>query len=285
MLLFILFWAFAVNWLAFRKGFYRFPKFIKKAVPNITTTQLLAVFGIYLILALIVAPILVKFLLGALKRMEIDISHLYILLITGIQCTVMIIIFVLLQFFMRHQDAHTFHKIWKNKENTPCYPIEFDFGLGVVSWFLIFPAVTVLSEVIEKILGLFFQLKDYEQTAVKFVKAAKQAPLSLVFALLSVLILAPIIEEFLFRGVLQTYCKKRLGPHAAILISALLFSLFHISGSQGLGNVSLAASLFLLGGFLGFLYERQGSLWSPIGLHMAFNAVSALRIVILPEAL
>ncbi|NGX37509.1 MAG: hypothetical protein K1000chlam2_00665 [Chlamydiae bacterium] len=285
MLLFISIWAIAVNWLAYRKGFYQFPKLSKKAIPHVTTIQLLASFGLYLILALFIAPLFVKFLFVYLKRMDIEFSHFNIVLITGIQCTVMITIFVLLQLFMRQQDPLAYKKIWKDKDRTPTYPTEFDLGLGVVSWFLIFPVVTIISDILDKILRIFFQLNDYEQAAVKFVKAAKNAPLSLVFALLSILVLAPFIEEFLFRGVLQTYCKKRLGPHAAIIISALLFSLFHISTGQGLGNISLVVSLFLLGGFLGFLYERQGSLWAPIGLHMAFNAVSALRIVILPEVL
>jgi len=155
----------------------------------------------------------------------------------------------------------------------------------VFTWLLSFPIVSVVSEVVDKFLQSAFGLKYYEQTAVKFVKAAMSSPLSLTFAILSILLLAPLVEEFLFRGGLQTFFKKRLGAKAAILLSSLCFALFHFSPSQGLGNIPLIVSLFILGGFLGFLYERQGSLWSSIGLHMTFNAISAFRIILLPELL
>jgi membrane protease YdiL (CAAX protease family) len=98
-------------------------------------------------------------------------------------------------------------------------------------------------------------------------------------SVVSVVIFAPIIEEFLFRGCLQNYLKLHFGTKAAIQLSALCFALFHLTPSQGIGNFSLAVSLFLLGLFLGFLYEKQNSLFASVGLHMTFNTVSALRII------
>ncbi|NGX27559.1 MAG: hypothetical protein K940chlam6_01497 [Chlamydiae bacterium] len=283
MLIFIIIWAVAINWLAFQKGFYQLPKDLKKAELTVSHFQLLASFALYLILALLIAPLFAKFLLFSLHKINPELFGLPIALLTGIQCSAMIIVFCLLQSFLYRQDSILYRRIWKNTDHNPSHPIEFDLGLGALTWFLSFPIVTILSELIDKLLkslGLSF----FEQTAVKFVKAAMGSPISIVFALLSVLVLAPLIEEFLFRGLLQTYFKKRLGARAAILLSAFFFSLFHFSPSQGFGNVSLILSLFLLGGYLGFLYERQGSLWAPIGLHMTFNTVSALRIVFFPEA-
>jgi membrane protease YdiL (CAAX protease family) len=72
-------------------------------------------------------------------------------------------------------------------------------------------------------------------------------------------------------------------PKKAIIFSALCFSLFHLAPSQGIGNISLVASLFLFALFLGFIYERQASLFASIGLHMTFNAVSTVRILFFPD--
>lgn len=284
MIILVAIWAIAVNWLAFKKGFYTFPKKGAKTSPLITHGQLFASFGIYLILSLFVAPLLAQFLFKLVHAFSPSTTSLPIIWITGFQFFSMVLIFCLLTSFIYQQDHLLFWKIWKDKQQIPCRPIEFDFGIGVLTWFLSFPIVTVIGEVADFILQSFFGLQTYEQAAVRFVKGATDSPLSLVFALLSILVLAPLVEEFLFRGILQNYFKRLLGVKAAILLSALFFALFHFSFSQGLGNVSLMVSLAILGLFLGFIYEKQGSLWTSIALHITFNSISALRIILLPES-
>ena len=98
----------------------------------------------------------------------------------------------------------------------------------------------------------------------------------------TIVIAAPCIEEFLFRGCLQSFLKQYMSTKGAILFSSLCFSLFHFSLSQGLGNISLCASLFVFALFLGFIYET-GSLFASVGLHMTFNIVSAGRVLFFPE--
>jgi len=284
MLAFIILWAILINWIAYKKGFYKLPSSLKKDGLNVTTFQLLISFGIYLVIALFIIPIFARFLLGLMQKMNPELSRMPIVLLTGIQVFGMAINFILLQLFLYKRDRGLYQKIWKNRERPPAHPIEGDLGFGLIAWFLSFPLVSILGEIVDKILK-GYGLDGYEQTAVKFVKAAMESPISIFFVLASVLILAPLIEEYLFRGVLQTYCRRRLGSRSAILISAFSFALFHYAPTQGLGNIPLLLSLFLLGGYLGFLYERQGSLWAPIGLHMAFNTVSALRIFFFPEAI
>lgn len=281
MFLFLLIWALGANWIAYRKQFYFFPTDNKKETPFITLLQLGIGFGIYLIIALLIAPLIVNFLSQAISN-QLNLQS-SVLLVTGVQVFSLITLFCLLQLFFFYQSPDLLKKIWKNTSSPRSKPIEFDLGLGVMTWFISFPVVTILGELFDLFLKLFFNVKHFEQIAVKFVKQALGSPFSLIFALISVLIMAPLIEEFLFRGILQTYLKKRIGARSAILISALLFSLFHFSWNQGLGNISLIFSLFLLGVYLGFLYHRQESLWAPIGLHMSFNAISAFRILFFPE--
>ncbi len=274
MAILVILWAFAANWLAYTKGFYQLPKQQGNEVPLVTNFQLISVFALYLLLTYFVSQVLLLGFQALWRPANPPVSA-----ITGLQFGVMLILFLILQWFMFGRDPISFRKIWKDKAHTPPSSILLDLWVGGITWFMSFPLVSILGDLLDTTMKQLFHLKDFEQNAVKFVKVAMNTPLSLIFALLSVLIMAPLLEEFLFRGVLQTYLKKRIGPKAAILLSALVFAIFHYSAGHGLGNVSLIFSLLILGTFLGFLYERQGSLWAPIGLHIAFNSVSAFRIL------
>lgn len=80
---------------------------------------------------------------------------------------------------------------------------------------------------------------------------------------------APFCEEYFFRGVLQQGLARRRGNQAkALVITSIIFSLFHLDPVGFLGRLEL-------GLLFGLLYLRTGSLWAPIGAHMANNAVSA----------
>ena len=165
--------------------------------------------------------------------------------------------------------------LWKDSPSS----IAHDFGIGVLTWFISFPAAAALGQLFDTLLKYFWGTVAYEQNAVQFLKLMTSSPITLVIALISILVAAPVIEELMFRGFLQSWLRPRLGAKAAILIAALCFALFHFATSQSYGNLSILVTLFGFSCFLGFIYERQGSLYASIGLHMAFNTASVLRIV------
>ena len=169
--------------------------------------------------------------------------------------------------------------VWKDSAT----PIAHDFWIGVCAWFVSFPPVAVIGQLFDMLLYYFMHVETYEQNAVQFLKMMLHSPVLLAVALVGILIAAPVIEELMFRGCLQSWLRRHLGAKAAILLSALCFALFHFAFSQSYGNVSIIVTLFGFSCFLGFIYERQGSLYASIGLHMAFNAASVLRIVFGPE--
>ena len=283
MLILVFIWAIGANWIAIQRRFYHLPKQKAKVTPLISHFQLIIAFGLYVILSWILTPLVAVFVKRILLAFNPEMTSIPIPVITALQFTIMAIIFILLLTFFYTQDRILCKKLWKNRLHFPSKSIPYDFGLGIFTWILSFPVVSIINDFVDKTLKSLYHYNHIEQNAVKFVKVALGSPLSLIFALLSVLVCAPLIEEFLFRGVLQTYLKKRLGTVSAILLSALSFALFHYSSSQGIENISLIISLFILGGYLGFLYEKQGSLWAPIGLHISFNLISALRILLFPE--
>ena len=93
-------------------------------------------------------------------------------------------------------------------------------------------------------------------------------------------IIAPFGEELMFRGLATTAWVRAFGPARGVAQAAIVFALAHVltvSGSSagealGLAVVGFATRLPIAFA-LGWLFVRRGSLWAPIGLHMAFNAI------------
>lgn len=80
-------------------------------------------------------------------------------------------------------------------------------------------------------------------------------------------------EEFLFRGAILTNCLP-FGRGTAILISSLLFGLMHQNAEQ-------IFYAFGAGLVLGLVYERTGSIWNCVFLHMVNNFLSTFEPVFL----
>jgi membrane protease YdiL (CAAX protease family) len=93
-------------------------------------------------------------------------------------------------------------------------------------------------------------------------------------------VVAPFAEELVFRGFALTAWRRTVGARGAIVRSSIVFVLAHVLFVGGDGFRE-AASLALVAGLarvpvaiaLGWLYVRTGSLWGPIGLHAAYNAI------------
>lgn len=95
-----------------------------------------------------------------------------------------------------------------------------------------------------------------------------QSPLAAGFY---VLILAPVFEEFLFRGVLlRGILFKGFSPAYAILISSALFALVHLNLLQGV-------HAFLLGVLLGGIYFKTGNFTIVVLGHMVSNLIVWLQ--------
>jgi len=82
--------------------------------------------------------------------------------------------------------------------------------------------------------------------------------------LLAGVILAPCVEEFLFRGFFYGVFKRHFGGIGAGLFSAALFAVFHM-------NMASLPGLFVLALCLTLAYERTGSLFVPVAMHALFN--------------
>ncbi|MCO8122459.1 CPBP family intramembrane metalloprotease [Stieleria sp. TO1_6] len=85
-----------------------------------------------------------------------------------------------------------------------------------------------------------------------------------------------ICEELLFRGYVQTRLTRALSPASGILISSLLFALFHLDWIH-------IMAVFPLGVYLGFITWRSGSILPAMLGHFFNNAISVVAVVLAPE--
>ena len=100
--------------------------------------------------------------------------------------------------------------------------------------------------------------------------------------LLIVVLLAPFVEEVLFRG-LVFGCLKEKSRFLAYLLSCLLFALLHVwQFAVNSGDVSyflLMVQYLVPGLVLAWTYDHSGTLWSAVGLHILANALSVWAVL------
>jgi membrane protease YdiL (CAAX protease family) len=97
-------------------------------------------------------------------------------------------------------------------------------------------------------------------------------------AFLSLVVLAPVVEEIIFRGYLFGKLRKHAPVWVAVLITSLLFAIVHFQGNVGV-------DVFALGIVLCLLRVVSGSLWPSILLHMLKNGVAYYFLFINPSLL
>ena len=102
--------------------------------------------------------------------------------------------------------------------------------------------------------------------------------LALVLLFVAIVLVAPIVEELLFRGVLLRSLQRRFSTPVAVFLSALAFGAAHIPG--GGQAYALVPGLVLLGLVSGVLAARSGDLTRSICLHVGFNFLSWLFLVL-----
>lgn len=83
-------------------------------------------------------------------------------------------------------------------------------------------------------------------------------------------VLAGLFEEIAFRGLYLRTFQEQFGFVWANIVTACLFSALHF-GQVLQQNYAQLAILFVMGLFLGYIYNKTKSLWVPIILHSTFN--------------
>jgi membrane protease YdiL (CAAX protease family) len=97
------------------------------------------------------------------------------------------------------------------------------------------------------------------------VNAAQESTIQFTLMLMLGALAVPLAEELLFRGILYTWLR-RWGVAVAVGVSAIVFGLFH-----GVSIVLPAA--MLLGVVTALIYEKSGSIWPAVMVHVVNNTI------------
>lgn len=92
---------------------------------------------------------------------------------------------------------------------------------------------------------------------------------SIIFEFIAMVIIAPLLEEILFRGIIFARLREYMSVKVAIVISALIFGIIH-------GNVVQGIYAFIIGICLAYIYERYNTLLAAVLFHMSANLMSVI---------
>ena len=89
---------------------------------------------------------------------------------------------------------------------------------------------------------------------------------------ISAVFVAPVLEEFIFRGYLYAVVRRYAGMTLGIIVNATLFAAIHT-------HLPSFGGLFALAVCLTLAYEWTGSIFVPITMHALFNAISVAQLL------
>lgn len=144
-----------------------------------------------------------------------------------------------------------------------------DLGAALLNLLAVMPvvlaAIILITFIGELFVGPGYQMPRHEE--LKEIIQYPQLQIRILI-IINAIIIVPLAEETLFRGMFQTLLRSYLGrPWFAIIIVSIVFIIFH-------ANAEHWPALFALSLCLGYAYEKSGSLFRSILIHAMFNALS-----------
>lgn len=167
---------------------------------------------------------------------------------------------VLTHFFIREHDLSWANFLGLKKPN-----LRRALLFGVITAAIVLPGLLLLNKICEALLTLM-QGKPELQSSIQILQVSVSPGQRICFGI-AALVLAPFVEEILFRGILYRFLKQMGWPRLSIVISSLLFGFIH-------GNLMALVPLSCLAVVLALLYDETDNLMSPITAHAVFNAVN-----------
>lgn len=142
-------------------------------------------------------------------------------------------------------------------------------GLGVSGLVV----VLTLSEIVNQSFG------PYEAPEQYALQVSTSSLLVMVLTGLSAVLLAPLVEEVIFRSLLFQSVRRKLGLSAAMVIQALVFAYIHL---EVVNNPPAVVGLVALALWLAGSFHRTGSLVVPVVAHATYNlAVLVLQVALI----
>jgi membrane protease YdiL (CAAX protease family) len=130
------------------------------------------------------------------------------------------------------------------------------------------PLIFASSAVVSSLMHVNSQ-KDSQPIMQLFERAGE--PARRIPIIILAIVIAPLAEEFFFRGFLYGVLKRYAGALPALVFTGVAFALIHL-------HVPSLLPLFLLACVLTLAYELSGSLLVPMAMHALFNAITLVGV-------
>ena len=151
---------------------------------------------------------------------------------------------------------------WKIK------PIKQGLFKSISGWLMIMPLVLFIGWLMNEIIGD----QGGSNPLLELVLSSDEIfPLFLL--LITTVVLAPVFEELVFRGILLPVLVSKVGKISGVLLSALIFALAHLS-------VGELPPLFVLGIGLGLMRLSSGRLFPCALMHSLWNGVTFISLLL-----
>ncbi len=125
-------------------------------------------------------------------------------------------------------------------------------------------------------LQLILDLDNPPQQEVTQVAGEARGAVDIVLVVLIVVVIAPIVEEMIFRGMLLSRLRRSMGRVPAVLVSAVVFAAVHLADPNA---VFVVPGLVVIGIVLGFQALRTGNLSVSIFTHAGVNLIAVISLL------
>ncbi len=211
--------------------------------------------GIGFLVALIATLVVVGIVAAATGASTDDEDPTFTIVATFLQALIFIGTAVLFASFTGKPRPEDF-----GLRRVPFWPAVGWAALGIASFYLLVALYTVIVQ------------PDAEQTVAQDL-GAEQGTFGMIAAGFMVICIAPIAEEFFFRGFFYRALRSRFSILGAAALDGLLFGVIHYDFS-GADALLILPPLAVLGFIFCLVYERTGSIYPTIALHALNNAIA-----------
>lgn len=168
---------------------------------------------------------------------------------------------VIFGFFYRRENAE--YRIWHEDNLAGDFGVRFDLPA-----FILAIAVLLLASYSLNNFALLIDLSSYSKSYTEIENKLFSG--TFIAELVAYVIISPIAEEMLYRGVVFYRLRRSIGRWSAVIISSVLFSIFH-------ANIVQASYCLLVGFILGIIMEYYQNILVVILGHAAANLLAVLR--------
>lgn len=241
-----------------------------------------ALYGLYAALWVVVVFVVAQLLiLGlALLTRELNITLPFVLNETVLQTVVSVLVYavaialaVIVPWVVLKQKL-----TWADVGLAQTLPRWRDIGLAPAAFIVSMVATSVVMYLVSLVLpGVDLATEQ----AVGFENLTERYEMLLAF--FTLVVLAPICEELLFRGYLYGRVRRYYNALWTIVLTSLVFGSMHVYAGPGMPlqwNVMIGTTVLAV--FIGLLREYTGSIWAGILLHMIKNGIAFFLLFVAP---